>query len=101
MMLPPRALFVHLAQRRARGEERAVEMDCQHLLPFREFEFVDRRHDLDAGIADEDVDAAERGDRLRHAGFDFGFTRDIHRHAERLAADFRDLRRGSVRHPRD
>ena len=59
MMLPPVPCCVHLPQRRAGGEERAVEMDGEQLLPFGERELVERRHDLDAGIADQDVDAAE------------------------------------------
>ena len=43
----------------ARGQEGAVEMDRQHLLPLGEFELLERRDDLDAGVADQDVDAAE------------------------------------------
>ena len=45
-------------------------MDGEHLLPFGEVELVERRHDLDAGVADQDVDAAEGRDRLGDAGFD-------------------------------
>ena len=78
------ALLVHLAQRRPRGEERAVEMDGEQLLPFRELEILERRHDLDAGIADEHVDPAEGGDRLGHAGFDLCLARHVHGDADRV-----------------
>ncbi len=53
------ALLVHLLERRARGEKGAVETDGEQLLPFGEGKLVKRRHDLDAGVADEDFEAAE------------------------------------------
>ena len=67
-MMLPLVLLVHLAQRRARGEEGAVEMDRQQLLPFGEFEVDERRDDLDAGIADQNVERAECRDHLGGAG---------------------------------
>ena len=48
-----------MTQRGARGEEGAVEMDAQELLPARECELIERRDDLNAGIAHQDVDLSE------------------------------------------
>jgi len=73
-------------------------MDREHLLPLGEGELLDRMHDLDAGIADEDVDAAERIDCRRHAHVDKVFTGDIHRNADGLAAELANLVGRDVRH---
>ena len=78
------ALLVHLPQGRPRGEERAVEMDGEELLPFGELELLERRDDLDAGIAHEHVDLAEGFDRLGHAGLDLGFVGHVHGNADRI-----------------
>ena len=42
-------------------------MDGQQLLPVGEGKLLDRVHDLDAGIGDENIDGAERLDRALHA----------------------------------
>ena len=59
------------------GEEGAVEVDREHLLPVGERKILERMDDLDAGIADQDVDAApglhDRGD----SGVDLAFVCDI------------------------
>jgi hypothetical protein len=70
-------LLVHLPKRRARRQERAVEMDGKQLLPLGELEIDNRVDDLDAGIADQDVEAAEGRDRLRRAGLDLIFVADV------------------------
>jgi hypothetical protein len=49
-------VFVHFAQNRARGQEGAVEMNGEELLPFAEVKLVDRGNGLDSGIGDEDID---------------------------------------------
>ena len=54
--------LVHVRQAGLGREEGAVEVDRQHLLPVGVAELLDRMDDLDAGVADQDVDAAERGD---------------------------------------
>jgi hypothetical protein len=72
--------------RRQRREEGAVEVDGNHAPPFGEAEVLDRMHDLDAGVADQDVHAAEGGDGALHGCFHLGFAGDVHHHAERLAA---------------
>jgi len=74
------------------GEKRAVQMDREHLLPLGEGELLDRMHDLDAGIADEDVDAAERGDRRRNARVDRLFAAHVHGYTDGLAARRANLR---------
>ena len=90
------ALLIHVLQGGPRREEGAIQMDRQHLLPFREVKVIDRRHDLDASIAHEHIDAAERGDRLVHAGLDLGLARHIHCDADRvLAAELRSCRVGT------
>src|SRR6516225_7648524 len=50
--------LIHMAQAGLRGQERAVKVDCEHLLPFAKRKLVDRLHDLDAGIANENVHPA-------------------------------------------
>ncbi len=53
-------------------------MDGEQLLPFGEGKLIERRHDLDAGVADEDVKAAEGLDHLRDAGLHLLFGRHVH-----------------------
>ncbi len=53
------ALAVYVAQRGTGGQEGAVQVHRQLLLPPGELELVHRRHDLDARIAHQDVEAAE------------------------------------------
>ena len=67
-------------------EERTVEVDREHLLPFRVAELFDRVDDLDAGVADENVDAAEVTDRGVHAVAHLSLIADVHRHAHGHAA---------------
>ena len=47
---------------------------------------IERTHDLDSGIADQDVDAAEGPDNRGDPGVHVALARDIHRHAHRAAA---------------
>ena len=55
-------------------------MDGEHLLPLLEREIDHGRNDLDASVADEHIDAAEGGDRLRHAGVDLLFANEPGHH---------------------
>ena len=57
-------------------------MDGQQLLPVGEGELLDRVHDLDAGIGDEDIDRAERLDRARDAVIDLVFLGHVHADAD-------------------
>jgi hypothetical protein len=63
-------LLADLPQGRARRQEGAVQMNGEELLPLGELELVQGRHDLDAGVAHQDIEPPERGNRLRHAGLD-------------------------------
>ena len=85
-----------MRQARLGGEEGAVEVDRQHLLPLGERKLLERMDDLDAGVADQDVDVAERLDGGLHGRIDLGLVGDIHRHADRLAAGLLDLGCGGV-----
>ena len=58
-------------------------MDGEHLLPIGEGKVLDRMHDLDAGIGDEDVDPAEGLDRLLDACVDLVLLGDVHADADR------------------
>ena len=89
-------LLVHLAQRSPRGEERAVEMNCHQPLPFGEFEIDDGRHDLDAGIADEDIEGAECLDHLGGSVVHLLLVGDVHRDADGALAGGVDLARGGI-----
>jgi len=65
-------------------------MDGQQLLPLGEGKFLDRMHDLDAGVGDENVHRAERlGGRIDR-GVDLFLVRYVGRHGDRilLAAEF-------------
>ena len=66
-MTLPRPGLVHVRQARPRGEERAVDVNGQHFLPVRVAKFLERMDDLDAGVADEDVDPAVGLDRRGYA----------------------------------
>ena len=61
------ALLVHVAQGCARGQEGAVEVDGQQPLPIVERQLLDRRDDLNAGIADQNIDSPEFLDDLAMA----------------------------------
>ncbi len=92
----PAALRIHVLDTGLGGEEGAVEVDGQHLLPVRELELFHRMNDLDARIADQDVDAAKG----RHAGFNAGvdllFVRHVHGNANGLPAAGLDFGGGRV-----
>ena len=72
-------------------------MDREHLLPLIERELVDRLDDLDAGIADENVDRTKTLKSGGDAGFDGGLVADVHGDAHRDAACPIDLVRGRLR----
>ena len=62
---------------RLRAQEGAGEVGLDHAVPFREIELVRRLADVDAGIVDENVDAAElAADALDHGG-DRGLVGDV------------------------
>src|SRR5262249_44712812 len=75
--LPP----IHMAQAGLRGQERAVKVDCEHLLRFSKRKLVDRLHDLDAGIANENVHPAVALGGSGNAGLDGCLVAHVHRHA--------------------
>ena len=76
----------HFAHAGARGEEGAVQVDGQHLFPLLERVVDDGTDDLDARVADQDIDAAEVGRGIGHALVDLRFAGDIHGDGKRLAA---------------
>ena len=53
------ALLVHVLDAGFRRQERAVEMDGEQLLPIRKRKILDRVHDLDTGIRNENIDLTE------------------------------------------
>ena len=71
-------LFEHRRHHRLAADEGPVEIDAQHLAPFLEVGFPHRLVDAgDAGIVDEDVDLAERLQRLVAGLFDRGEIGDV------------------------
>src|SRR5215475_6464022 len=71
-------------------------MDGEHLLPLGEGKVLDRMHDLDAGIGDEDVDPVKGFDRLLNPGVDLILLGGVHADADRsffVAKLLRGLRR--------
>jgi hypothetical protein len=93
MRLPmPLAAPVHVLEAGARGQERAVEMDGEHLLPLVVAELLDRLDDLDAGIRNEDVDLAVCAHGRGDARIDLGLAGHVHLHAGRGATGGDDRR---------
>src|SRR5262249_44896366 len=69
----------------AAHQERAIEIDADDAVPFldRKGVDVDTAGDrVDAGIVDENVDAAERGERVGDAAADGCLIADVHRHRD-------------------
>ena len=60
------ALALHRRQRQPRGVEGGREVDREDRVPPVDREVVDRRHMLDAGVVDQQVDGAELRQRLAH-----------------------------------
>ena len=87
------ALPAEHRQRRARAVERAHEVDVHHPPHDVGFHLLDRAVVAEAGIADHDVEPAERLLRARHELHDVGFARHVHRHRLGAAA-----RRSDTRH---
>ena len=77
--------LVHVRQAGPGRQERAVEMDRQHLLPLGIAEFLERMDDLNPGIADEHVDATECRNGLRDTLVHLRLVGDVHRDAEYAA----------------
>src|SRR5262249_6612547 len=75
-------LLVHLAQRCTRRQKGAVEMDRQQLLPLGELEIDQRGNDLNAGIADKNIERAECFDHSCGACLHLPFVTNIHTHAD-------------------
>ena len=88
--------LIHMPHAGARGEECAVEMDCEHFLPVVIAVVLDGMHDLDAGITYQDIDRAPIGDHLLDASVDLAFVSHIHRNGHRLSAGIAYLRGGSL-----
>ncbi len=82
---------VHVLQAGLGGEEGAVEMDRQQLLPVGEREVDDRLDDLDAGVADQDVDLAVLGHGVGDALLDLGLVGHVHGDGEGIASLGLDL----------
>jgi hypothetical protein len=81
-------LAIHLPQGGTGRQERPIQMDGEQLLPFCELKLDQRGHDLDAGVADQDVESFER---LRHAGFNLFLVAHVHGDAERTLGHRIDL----------
>ena len=58
-MMRPQLRSLHAGQREPRGVERRAQVDRDDRVPLLDREVLDRRHVLDAGVVDQDVDAAE------------------------------------------
>ena len=79
----------HRRHHRLAADEGAVEIDAQHLAPFVEVGFPHRLVDAgDAGIVDEDVDLAERLQRLVAGLLDRGEVGDVDLEGRDRRADF-------------
>ena len=90
-------------QRGARAVERAHEIDVHHPPHDVGIHLLDRAVVAEPGIADHDVEPAERLLRARHEPLDVLLARDVHRHRFSAAAGRSDARHGlfeSIEPPR-
>ena len=72
-MMRPQLRCLHLRQREPGRVEGRAEVDRDDRVPALDRELLDRRDVLDAGVVDEDVDAAEVGlGRVGHHRLDLG-----------------------------
>ena len=82
-------LLQHRGHHRLAADEGTVEIDAQHLAPFLEVGFPHRLVDAgDAGIVDEDVDLAERLQRLVAGLLDGGEIGNVDLEGRDGRADF-------------
>src|SRR4051812_33005516 len=71
------ALFDHLARRNLAGDECAIEIDGEDAVPFLVGDVEKWPLDLDAGIADDDVEPTEFCHDLLNHALDVGTPADI------------------------
>ena len=81
----------HPPRRRPRTQERAGRVDRHHLLPFGQRQIDGGAADCDAGVVDENVDAAPSRERRLAHRLDGGFADDVGRLREGGAAARDDL----------
>lgn len=75
---------IHVLEVGASGEKCPVQVDGEQLFPVGEGEVDKGFDDLDASIADQDVDLAIPGDDLGHAFFLLRLVSDVHGHGESI-----------------
>ena len=92
--LAGRPVRLHGAERMLHAERRADDIDVPHAAQILGFDIDDQRGDLDAGVVDEDVEAAQFGDRRRHRGLPARVVGDVEGHEGGLGAAGRDRLRG-------
>ena len=85
------ALGDHLLRRELRAEERALEVDLEHLLVLRLGGVEHRGARLDAGVVHHDVEPAERLHRRVDECLQVGHLADVGVDADRLVAERDDL----------
>ncbi len=78
------------------GEEGAVEMDRQHPAPLGEAEILQQVHDLDAGVADQDVDPAPGPRHPLDPGIHLAFVGHVHGDGHDLRPLPAELGRGGL-----
>ena len=88
------AALQEVRPQRLGDEVDALEVDRELAVPVVLGEVVGRAGDRDAGVVDDDVDAAERLDAAVHAGRDVRAAGDVHVDAVAVRARRADLRRG-------
>src|SRR6202158_3760511 len=81
---------------RSGGQKFAVGGGGEQLFPSLVAEPLDRMHDLNAGVADQHIDATKCRDYRGDAVVDCLLAADVHRDSERLAACGPDLARRRV-----
>lgn len=77
---------------RARGQKRTIQVHGENTVPVRQRQRLERRSDLDAGIADQDVDASECLYHAVDTVIELLLSGDIQREGERLSRCGGELR---------
>ena len=92
--LPGASCGDHLADSNLRDDERAVEVDVENVVPFIIGDVEEGPFDFDAGVVDDDVEAAELGDDIGDHFFNFGAFAHVCGDRERGGGKRRDFGAG-------
>ena len=83
------SLYREISERMTAEIKPIIEQPCVSV-----FELIERRHNLNAGVANQNVEPIECLDGFGHAGLDLVFLGDVHRNADRFSCAAEGCGRG-------